>query len=178
MIGLHHSELQNKMSRHFLTIVLAVIVIGYVGCVPDPYQQQRTDAENEVGNAQAFILAIASEDESGAQARMSIEARSAVTRYCDKGTIIACFDKLGRRQWGKFKTLFFEFGTKEGASAFSTLWENRNILIVIQSKKESGRWVVDGWRGVISGKNGWPDGLVEGTNPINQFPPPLATPTP
>lgn len=51
---------------------------------------------------------------------------------------------------------------------FLTTWQKPlSLYVAVVLVKESDAWVVDGWRGFVSE----PDGLLDGTNQTNAFPP-------
>jgi len=121
--------------------------------------------------ATEFIRAVANRDEVKAVSLLSSNAATAVIDDCPNRKLIACFDTAGMQNWGALKDILFELGdASTDEMTFSTLWTNNDpIAIVLVVRQENGKWVIDGWRGLIPTDK--MEDLIDGTNTANQFPP-------
>ena len=125
---------------------------------------------HEVTNFDAFLKAVAAGDDAQAKTYLSQNAQSALSANCPDGSAVACFEGMGLHHWGKLKEVYWVYGISTGGSCYTTIWDNDVIDIIVNSHQANGRWEIDGWRGGISSRVGWTDGLINGTDPINQFP--------
>jgi hypothetical protein len=117
---------------------------------------------SEVDNFKGFLEAVASGNDQVAETYLSHDAQTALTPSCPGGSISACLDSYGRQQWGNLQEVFWQFGLSDGASGFTTVWDNVVVLIVVVSHESDGVWEIAGWRGVSSDKEtGWPEPTLQ-----------------
>ena len=152
-----------------LLIIFATMLVSVAlsGCGLSIVLDERT---TEVGNFTEFLKAIAARDDAQARTYLSQTAQSALSAGCPGGSAVGCFDRMGMQHWGKLKEVYWVYGISAGESCYTTLWDGDAIDIIVRSHQAGGRWQIDGWRGGISSKVGWTKELLNGTDPINQFP--------
>src|SRR5258706_4770243 len=156
------------MKRPAVLTLLAIIATIVSACGLSITTDPRQD---EVRNVELFLQAIALGDDATAEKSLSQTARQAVQSHCPNGSVTACFDKLGRQSWGRLKDVIWALGMSEGGSLYVTDWDNDVIDIVFRSAERDGLWEIDGWRGIISASSDRLGGVVDGSDPVNQFPP-------
>jgi hypothetical protein len=160
--------------KNLIVLCLFLLMITAIGCGQP--SRSRPDVEpNFDGTGTMFIWAIANDDEEQAMSTLSTSAQSAVAKYCQDGKVIACFNGLGILDWGRLEVediVFLRTYVAESKAPYMITWgTNRVVWIVLEIVKENSAWRVDGWRGWIVADAGPPDGLIDGSDTTNLFPP-------
>lgn len=166
------------MKLRNLSVLLFSVFLG-MACS----QQPRADLSkediydiprNSWGAGDIFLWAVAYDDEQLAMSVLSTRMQLAVAEHCENGEAIACFNGGWLPEWGEIKHVTGDPSYSHG-STFTYRINNRldeiTILIVLEIINENGEWRVDSWRGLVPYDDEIINGLVDGTDTTNLFPP-------
>jgi hypothetical protein len=154
-----------RNSRLFRLLLVVFIACLVQACGVSPFDEDEDDI------ARQFMRAISDRNEDRAVSLLGLDAQTAVADKCPNGQVIACFQNAGLDEWGNLKDIYFLYGKSSGRRAYSTIWTNGAIWIVIDVESQNDKFVITGWRGLIPEEGAFPAELIDDDNPINTFPP-------
>ena len=154
------------MNSRTIRLLLPVFIAGLtLACGGSLFKEDEDDV------ARQFIRAISDRNEERAISLLSMDVQTAVADNCPNGQVIACFQNAGLDEWGNLKDVYFVYGKSSGRLAYSTIWTNAAIRIVVDVMSENGKFVIAGWRGLTPAEGAFPAELIDDDNPVNTFPP-------
>lgn len=177
---MERSGMEEIVRKPPVILIASLLLVLTIGCGISSSSPQTTgtiypDTAGFEGAGFTFVYAVGYRDEEKAISMLSDAALLAVDQYCE-GKVLVCLDEidLGQPEDIEIGDVVYLPSYAAGSYAMYAInLEERDgaVFVVLNVITENNEWKINGWRGWIFAEAGPPQGLLDGTDTSNLFPP-------
>lgn len=173
------SDFQRKAglepSGHNVFAAVLITVFFCLQCAGLLSIDTAVNSDSRISAAHTFLERWLQGDEPGARQLATSRLNQIADETCDQAMLIYCQSYLVAT-WGNFEYALYEntlIDADRTTVRFLVSWTDQGAWVVVLVTEEDGQWLVDGWRGFLTGDTTDADlvRLMNGSWHLNEFPP-------